>query len=128
MEDKQDLILKALRHIITRELLKPEFRGVFDNSMVRRIDECSSKKEKKSNLFKKGENRVHKALSKEGFVEFKEGDTIKCPKCKKTMTWVCIGEPEREFFNCEHCNYECDENMKELGNIALKDSSGGEHE
>lgn len=46
----------------------------------------------------------------------KEGDLITCPnkECEGQATWVCLGEPEGDFYSCERCDREFDENFKEL--------------
>lgn len=42
------------------------------------------------------------------------GEYTECPECGYAMCWVELGEPEGDMFHCEECDFECDENMKEL--------------
>ncbi len=46
----------------------------------------------------------------------KEGDFINCPnsECNGQASWVCLGEPEGDFYSCERCNGEFDINYKEI--------------
>jgi len=44
----------------------------------------------------------------------KEKKWIECPKCSQVMYWVELGEPEGDFYHCENCNGEFDEECCEL--------------
>lgn len=49
----------------------------------------------------------------------KEGDIKPCPTCERSyVTWVCLGEPEGDFYSCEQCNGEFDENLKDINRDA----------
>ncbi|KKM90578.1 hypothetical protein LCGC14_1237110 [marine sediment metagenome] len=51
--------------------------------------------------------------------EPREGDKATCPDpdCKGIMTWVCLGEPEGDFYQCEDCDQAFDKNVKELTDV-----------
>lgn len=46
----------------------------------------------------------------------KEGDWISCPnkECNGHAEWVCLGEPEGDFYSCDRCDGCFDENFKEI--------------
>ncbi len=46
----------------------------------------------------------------------REGEFITCPNkdCVGCAIWVCIGEPEGDFYKCDKCDGEFDENWEEL--------------
>jgi len=45
-ETEIKLILKCLRWLIVRDSMKPEFREVFDNSLIGKIDKLLARKDR----------------------------------------------------------------------------------
>lgn len=74
-EEFQKLVLKSLRWIMIRDTMKLEFRGLFDNTMTRKIDEALTPKESDS------KKRVNKAVE--------ESLCITCLKRPKVIGKQC---------------------------------------
>lgn len=54
-----------------------------------------------------------KVSSKED-AKVKRKKWVECPKCLEPMYWVELGEPEGDFYSCENCQGEFDEELNEL--------------
>ena len=69
----------------------------------------------KKNTENFNENREIKVDLNDTKSEPKEGDIKPCPTCEQSyVTWVCLGEPEGDFYSCEQCDGAFDKDLNDL--------------